>query len=634
MAVATTMSSMAAKATTLSMAVLEMISLKAVMGQTQLLVVLAMMRLLAMGPAIFINGTDSVAAGAGEVDTLSGSSSNDRFILGDEVQTYYSAAGDADYALIADFNASQDFIQLNGLPENYSLMQVDADTHLLRDGELVAILANEVATDLDLNSRFFIYRGSGVDLLGTDGDELLEGGDGFDFIEGRAGNDTIIGGAGNDNILGEDGNDIIDGGSDNDVIDGGKGDDVINGGAGDDFIEGGNGADTITGGSGNDEIIGGASGDFINGTDSVAAGAGEVDTLSGSSSNDRFILGDEVQTYYSAAGDADYALIADFNASQDFIQLNGLPENYSLMQVDADTHLLRDGELVAILANEVATDLDLNSSNFQYVELVFPNEAPTTSGIEGFTVTDNAPDTVIDLSGVFSDAEDSVLSYEIVGNTDSSLFDSSTIEGGSNLVFDYASGASGVTELTIRATDSGGEFVETSFDLTVLDATESKDELVGGEGDDYLNGESGGDKIFGAGGNDVLIGSYGSDKLDGGAGNDTLDGRGDSGHQFFECDVLTGGDGSDTYVLGDENGAYYSKSFIFDKAIVKDFTQGEDTLVLHGSADQYKTFSFFGSTLLFNKSGSSFFSGIPDLVAVFKDTASIDLSGSGVMFIG
>jgi len=68
------------------------------------------------------------------------------------------------------------------------------------------------------------------------------------------GNDLILGTTGNDTINGKKGNDCIIGGGGNDEISGNRGDDVILGGDGDDIIVGGRDNDTCYGNDGNDTL--------------------------------------------------------------------------------------------------------------------------------------------------------------------------------------------------------------------------------------------------------------------------------------------------------------------------------------------------------------------------------------------
>lgn len=95
--------------------------------------------------------------------------------------------------------------------------------------------------------------------------------------------------------------------------------------------------------------------------------------------------------------------------------------------------------------------------------------APTTSGISDLYVNADAANEVIWLSDVFEDAEDAdhALKYEVVGNTNSHLFDSVDIDSYGGLALDFAADASGKADLTIRATDYGGLWAETSFAVNV-----------------------------------------------------------------------------------------------------------------------------------------------------------------------
>jgi uncharacterized protein YdeI (BOF family) len=55
------------------------------------------------------------------IDTLEGTRSSDRFVLGDINESYYNFSGDADYALIIGFQFGRDSIQLHGSAADYSV---------------------------------------------------------------------------------------------------------------------------------------------------------------------------------------------------------------------------------------------------------------------------------------------------------------------------------------------------------------------------------------------------------------------------------------------------------------------------------------------------------------------------------
>jgi len=95
------------------------------------------------------------------------------------------------------------------------------------------------------------------------------------------------------------------------------------------------------------------------------------------------------------------------------------------------------------------------------------NDTPTLNNpIDDVTVDEDASDTVIDMSGVFDDAEDGGgLTLSIQGNTNAALVGTSLV--GTNLTLSYAPNQIGTSDITIRATDSGGAFVEHTFTVTV-----------------------------------------------------------------------------------------------------------------------------------------------------------------------
>ena len=123
-------------------------------------------------------------------------------------------------------------------------------------------------------------------IVGTEGDDVLNGGSGTQAIFGLGGNDIIDAGSGSDIVCGGDGDDQIIGGTGVDTlvggegidnIDAGPGKDTIYAGQGDDVVDGGGGADTIFGWGGDDTLDGGTGADDIDGeagTDTIDGGTG------------------------------------------------------------------------------------------------------------------------------------------------------------------------------------------------------------------------------------------------------------------------------------------------------------------------------------------------------------------------
>jgi hypothetical protein len=93
-------------------------------------------------------------------------------------------------------------------------------------------------------------------LIGTEGNDLLEGGEDVDYIVGLGGDDTIRGSGRNDRLCGGDGDDLLQGGDGDDSLLGGNGDDTLEGEAGWDTLIGDAGTDTCEGGTGNTSLSG------------------------------------------------------------------------------------------------------------------------------------------------------------------------------------------------------------------------------------------------------------------------------------------------------------------------------------------------------------------------------------------
>ena len=235
------------------------------------------------------------------------------------------------------------------------------------------------------NGKDIIEGGSGNDTInGGSNQDLIFGDTGDDNISGGGGNDTINGASGNDELFGNNGNDLIFGDTGDDFIDGGNNNDEINGSFGDDNIIGGRGADQLIGGVGNDTLDGGGGNDLLIGIDisnPLVAGISEIDVLTGGSGRDIFVLAEAGSLFYDdgdslSAGEEDLAIITDFNPNQDFIQLLGSEQSYTLDffntvagSIDATLSFNVPGETseqIALL-QDVSSDLSLSDSAFIFV---------------------------------------------------------------------------------------------------------------------------------------------------------------------------------------------------------------------------------------------------------------------------
>lgn len=111
-----------------------------------------------------------------------------------------------------------------------------------------------------------------------------------------------------------------------------------------------------------------------------------------------------------------------------------------------------------------------------------------------------------------------------------------------------------------------------------IDALAGNDTVFAGAGNDKIYGNSGNDLLYAYSGNDTLYGGTGNDTLNGGTGHDVVVGgqRGD----HVEVDRLTGGAGSDRFLLGDYHSNLYSNAGNGDYARITDFQKGQDSVQL------------------------------------------------------
>jgi len=245
--------------------------------------------------------------------------------------------------------------------------------------------------------------GTGNDILnGQIGNDTLNGNGGNDTLNGNRGNNTLNGNKGNDRLSGGTGNDILSGGSGNDNVFGGTGNDILGGGSGRDTLkgnakadrlEGHDGNDTLSGGSGNDTLYGGLGNDLIYsnedsdilygvGANNSDLGVNQLDTLVGGADRDIFMLGDFGEVYYddgnlNTKGTSDFALIRNFNQSQDRIKLMGNEYEYRLNLYrnstgDINAQILYNpgnysrGEMIALI-EDVRSDFIINDSIFNFI---------------------------------------------------------------------------------------------------------------------------------------------------------------------------------------------------------------------------------------------------------------------------
>lgn len=488
------------------------------------------------GVAVEAQNDDVLIGGVGN-DTLYGFAGDDLLVGGQGDDTLQ---GDAHSVELNDAHHGND--TLEGGAGNDQL-QGGGGADALLGGEGVDVLYGDNAeVDPIYHGNDLLDGGPDSDMLvGAGGDDTLLGGEGDDTLDGDAlnvdaayhGNDLLDGGGGDDQLVGYGGNDVLRGGVGNDQLFGDTdaitvaqhGDDTLDGGAGNDQLQGGGGHDQLLGGRDNDTLFGESGNDRLYGDagDDILHGGPGNDALDGGGGDDVFIF----------ERDGSHDTVVNFDprtGRQDVIQLGeGIsPDDVKVARSDDDL------ELSLPATNERLTVSRYFKSDYTVGEIRFAGGQVWRLG-------------------------------DVLPMTESS-------EGIAMLGHEW------------------GEKLEGSPKDDRIDGAGGNDLLYGAKGHDHIEGGDDHDALFGGPGDDLLRGSEGEDLLYGGEGNDTLDGGAgprvfwdvylpqaryseiaeDRETAFYRAgiygggtglgngglgyDFLSGGNGSDTYLFGPNDG--------------------------------------------------------------------------------
>ncbi|BBH40871.1 hypothetical protein myaer102_34570 [Microcystis viridis NIES-102] len=472
----------------------------------------------------------------------------------------------------------------------------------------------------------------------TEGDDTLYGTPGNDTIDGLGGNDQIFGLAANDNLLGGIGNDTLNPGLGIDTVNGNDGSDLLlldystltsnitstNTGTSGTItttnnsvtytnieamnVQGGSGNDTIYGTSGNDTIFGNGGADYLiggDGNDSLDGGAGN-DTLYGGAGDD---------TLNGGVGDDSFNL-GVINLSSTGTVIGG----------DGDDIFIFYGPYTGIIDGGGGNDR-IDIAPGYSGNIIFP---ATITGIESVIVPGSGGDDYL----IGDDGNDSL---DGQGGND-------TLEGrGGN---DTLLGGTGndviYTGLGIDTVDGGEGIDHLIVDYSSLTTPVSSIYSNGSGSINTTDNQVGYDRIdkltlITGSNQDFLAGTTGSDSLDGQAGNDTL--LGVDSHSLTpglnEIDTMTGGTGSDRFILGDESWWSYddrnhSSNGATDYALIQDFSSIEDIVQLHGDKSYYRLETVNNDTHLYLDQPV----GEPDeLIAIFANLTGLELNSAAFVFI-
>jgi len=255
---------------------------------------------------------------------------------------------------------------LTNIPFTYSSNYFDQANVFTDANQLASLLGRISDASLGTQGNLFCDADDDDNLIQIKAVDAAQSGGirakgGNDRILGTDGNDIVNGNEGNDQIVGAGGDDLLQGGVGNDWIAGGEGDDLLQGYDGDDNLFGGAGNDVIRGGAGSDELIGNEGNDIL-------IGEGDGDFLMGSTGADQFILrGDTLATDAAFAdrildfnhSEGDLIKIAYFNGTQGMNAISLAAEDVNRDGIQ-DTAILCSGGVMGVMLSIDPTQINLN----------------------------------------------------------------------------------------------------------------------------------------------------------------------------------------------------------------------------------------------------------------------------------
>jgi Ca2+-binding RTX toxin-like protein len=500
-------------------------------------------------------GADRLDGGAGS-DTLQGGTGNDTYVFqrgggSDVIQEADATVGNVDRLRMLGVVAG-DADLIRGAGSNDLVIRIRDTGDSIRNQSYFAsgpggqnvVEAIEFDANTSLSYSDVLSRVQ-TQVVGTPGNDVINGTSGADSIAAGAGDDRVFGNAGADTLEGGDGNDHLagedqtTGGGDgspamigNDRLFGNAGNDQLVGGGGNDYLVGGTGDDEIYGGSGNDVFVfaRGDGADVI--TDSAEAGATNTIQPSG-------LLATDISLFRSNDD-----LLIVVNNSDDQIRVRS---HFTAGQTAITSIAFADGTAMNNAAITLAARPAFIGTSFQL--RWSPQDGRYVIASEGKDVLFGT--TGADLLRGMGGDDVYIVNHE-GDRVEEDRFNINSLPGG--YVAEQRDRVESSVSYTLPA------YVEelTLTGMLPLNGTGNSldNYLIGNDVSNTLLGLAGADGLFGAGGDDILDGGDGNDGIGGGAGNDLLiGGRGD--------DVLNGNEGADTMLGGTGNDVYYIDS-IFD----------------------------------------------------------------------
>lgn len=555
---------------------------------------------------VLSNGAFIVAAAPGN-DQLDGGDGDDRLYAGggDDVLTG-GAGGDVlfgdDYVegIVEQYSSGHDI--LDGGDGDDQLVGGTGDDQLFGDTGNDQLIGDRIgrAEFLNEGGDDFLDGGEGDDRLdGGLGDDILVGGEGNDFLAGGAGNDQLDGGAGDDVLVGGDGIDVFLGGDGHDQL---TGTGTLDGGAGNDRLEGGSGNDTyrFDVGYGQDVLAG-----LGGGLDTVEFGSAIMPVaLSLQRTAGAQLQGDGPDLLVTLAGGTDALLIQNYFADTpsgtvEFRFADGMV--WSQDQIK-DHLLVSAGQTNLVQGFNDRSDKLQGTAQSQVLAGLAGNDTLSGGGGQDLLLGGSGNDAYL-----FGVGSGHVTAFDRTGAQDTIRLqpgltpnDITVLRSGQNLILSLNATGEDLT-MPLFFASGAAQIEQVQFsDGTVWDGTtvaRLAQGVVGTNDADSLQGTAVNDALYGLAGNDTLDGGTGADSLVGGLGDDTsivddagdvvtelanegtdtvrssvtyslpqnvehltltgaaaINGTGNALDNIFignsAANVLTGGKGNDTYVIG------------------------------------------------------------------------------------
>jgi Ca2+-binding RTX toxin-like protein len=344
--------------------------------------------------------------------------------------------------------------------------------------------------------------GSDVDvLIGSPGNDTLNGDGNDNWIYGSGGSDTINGNGGNDHLFGDadpTGPDQVAlvGTEGSDTIHGGPGYDELIGGGGNDFLYGDADGDTLYWDQGSDLLDGGTGNDTI---DYSAAPEAVTITLDGVANDGP--PGDNDNVIAGAPGDTD--TLKGTNGDD---WMTGSPGAEHFIGLGGADHFTGDGG-----ADIFEGDGGIDEVRFDWAT------TPITAHISGTNDTTGGATIDLDIERVLGGFGNDTLIGSDNNDTLIGGYGGDTIygEGGSDTLYgffddDWTQGYNAADLADIQAGVSPGGYTDDDW-------------IYGGANGDTIDGGPGADHLYGDDGVDKIYGGPGQDYLNGGSPNDIND---------------------------------------------------------------------------------------------------------------